>query len=316
MNYRPQDLLKAYLQNIKNINGVENVVLTQRDGFPINSAGVWLSKKEIFNVSSAASAIYAVAENISNNQLNNILVEGANAKIFLSPLPSSDEYFITLTTKSKANLGAIYVEARNSFESLQKILLSSDLDLKPPLRFFKAEEIKEIIDNFSLKDQQDMKLAVSNFNFIISEELAKELEDYISAIVRSIPEINKMFISLNGGHVLSYHTKQGGILDKTLAAMTYSLYDTASRVFWILKRSNIEAILCESEREILFIYGLKNAILTIGIRKKENVRIGLLRLLFASYVKTLDDMFINLAQKEKQVPVFSIENLIESLVVK
>ncbi|MHA1754881.1 MAG: roadblock/LC7 domain-containing protein, partial [Candidatus Odinarchaeia archaeon] len=164
MAYNPSELLKAYLQNIKNINGVENVVLTQRDGFPINSAGVWLSQKEIFNVSSAASAIYAVAEDITHQELKNILVEGSNAKIFLTPLPKTKEYFITLTTKNRANLGAIYVEAKNSVELLQKILIDSGLDLKPPLRDYSEAEIKEILENFSLKEQEEQALSIANFN--------------------------------------------------------------------------------------------------------------------------------------------------------
>ncbi|MHA1409534.1 MAG: hypothetical protein ACTSQY_04320 [Candidatus Odinarchaeia archaeon] len=315
MNYNPQEILKAYLQNIKNISGVENVVLTQRDGFPINSAGVWLSKKEIFNISSASSAIYAVAENISNHTLNNILVEGTNAKIFLSPLPATTEYFIRLTTTNKANLGAMYVEARNSVDAVQKILLTTDMDLKPPLRFFKEEEVKEILHNFSLKDQLNDTLTLTNFNFIISEDVSKEIERYLHTIVKSIPEIDRIFITLSGGHILTYYSKSDEDIDKNLAVMSYSLYDTASRVFWILKKSSIKTILCESSNNLLFIYGLDKAILSIGIRKTENIRIGLLRLLFSSYVKSLNEMFSKTIQKELILPQFSLDNALNSLVI-
>ncbi|MHA1835922.1 MAG: roadblock/LC7 domain-containing protein [Candidatus Odinarchaeia archaeon] len=316
MAYNPSELLKAYLQNIKNINGVENVVLTQRDGFPINSAGVWLSQKEIFNVSSAASAIYAVAEDITHQELKNILVEGSNAKIFLTPLPKTKEYFITLTTKNRANLGAIYVEAKNSVELLQKILIDSGLDLKPPLRDYGEAEIKEILENFSLKEQEEQALSIDNFNFTINDSTILEINSFIKTIIKSVPEIDSVLIALNGGHLLSSFSKDDTEIDKSLAVMVYTLYDTANRVFWVLKKSFIERILCESDRYLLFVYGLKDAVLSINVRKKTGIRIGLLRILFSSYVKGFNNIFNKIKRTPTELPIFDFGSSIQSMVIK
>ena len=83
------DQVKVYLERIKSVKGVENVVLTQRDGNPIQSAGIWLSKEEIFNISSATSAIYNLGLHLHSKNLKYILIEGNSAKIFIAPLKNS-----------------------------------------------------------------------------------------------------------------------------------------------------------------------------------------------------------------------------------
>ena len=81
-----QDEIKKNLEIIKSTKGVENIVLTQRDGNPIQFSGVWLSKDEIFNVSAATAAIYNCGIALHQNDLKYILIEGKQAKILLSPL--------------------------------------------------------------------------------------------------------------------------------------------------------------------------------------------------------------------------------------
>ena len=71
--------VKIYLDKIRAIKGVENSVLAQRDGNPIQSAGVWLSKEEIFNISSATSAIYNIGIHLHNQRLKYTLIEGNSA---------------------------------------------------------------------------------------------------------------------------------------------------------------------------------------------------------------------------------------------
>jgi predicted regulator of Ras-like GTPase activity (Roadblock/LC7/MglB family) len=59
--------LNDTLQIIKMISGVENVVLIQKDGLPVASAGVWFSKDEVFAVASSTAAIFGVAKLIHGN---------------------------------------------------------------------------------------------------------------------------------------------------------------------------------------------------------------------------------------------------------
>ena len=123
----PTDQIKLSLEKIKQVNGVENAVLTQRDGNPIQSAGVWLSRDEIFNISSATSAIYNLGLHLHPDELKYILLEGKSSKILLAPLKNSmddpidrimirqgitnknEEFFIAITATPKVNLGGIFL---------------------------------------------------------------------------------------------------------------------------------------------------------------------------------------------------------------
>ena len=71
--------ISHHLDQIRRIPGVENTVLTQRDGNPINSAGVWLSQDEVFNVSASLSAIYNSGLELHKTNLKKIIIEGPRA---------------------------------------------------------------------------------------------------------------------------------------------------------------------------------------------------------------------------------------------
>ena len=126
------DEVRINLEKIKATKGVENVVLTQRDGNPIQYSGVWLSKDEIFSVTAATSAIYNCGLQLHQDRLKYILIEGQKAKILLSPLRNygnptlnkiieaqglqgnDNEFFVAITTQPTSNLGGIFLKTRQA----------------------------------------------------------------------------------------------------------------------------------------------------------------------------------------------------------
>ncbi|MEM2907238.1 MAG: hypothetical protein QW739_04075, partial [Candidatus Odinarchaeota archaeon] len=104
--------------------------------------------------------------------------------------------------------------------------------------------------------------------------------------------------------------------DKALCAMGYSLFDTAKRVFWILKKSFIDSIVCEFANEFNLIQSLKKAILYVEVEKHGNYRIGLLRLLFSSYVKAFNEFLEKLETVKPVAPSFNFNEAFESLMVR
>jgi predicted regulator of Ras-like GTPase activity (Roadblock/LC7/MglB family) len=87
------DELTDTLQNIKMITGVENVVLIQKDGLPVASAGVWFSKEEVFAVASSTCAIFGVGKLI-HGDFKYLLMESETSKVFLASLPNDSDYFL------------------------------------------------------------------------------------------------------------------------------------------------------------------------------------------------------------------------------
>ena len=166
--------VKTHLDSIKAINGVENVVLTQRDGNPIASAGVWLSRNEIFHVSAATSAIYNVGLSLHGVWLKYMVIEGPKAKILIAPLHDGAyatqhnsgsgmewaEYFIALTTLSNVNLGSVFIKTQNTLNNINDLILKSQQTFKPPLREFNEKQIEFIVNKFNSKEEKEKVLYI------------------------------------------------------------------------------------------------------------------------------------------------------------
>ena len=154
-----------YLDQIRQLNGVENAVLPQRDGNPIQSSGVWFSKAEIFKVCSAASAIFNVGIHLHPKDLKYILIEGKKAKILIAPLiphlisslnnfidpqlikDNEMEFFIAITAQPNVNLGGIFLQTKECLKQIKTSLITSKETFKPPLIQFNNQTIQNIVSN-------------------------------------------------------------------------------------------------------------------------------------------------------------------------
>jgi predicted regulator of Ras-like GTPase activity (Roadblock/LC7/MglB family) len=141
------DQIAHHLANIKGIPGVENVVLTQKDGVPIKSSGVWFSKDDIFRVCSATSAIYAVAQRL-HPTLGHILLEGEGAKIFIAPIDTPSDYYMAVTTQSRINLGHVFMRMSQSVKAIRVLVPHYDDGVVAPLRAFSEDDIDRIQRGF------------------------------------------------------------------------------------------------------------------------------------------------------------------------
>jgi len=180
-----QDDIRSNLEQIRTIKGVESVVLTQRDGNPIQYGGVWLSKNEIFSVSAATSAIYNCGMQLHNKNMKYILMEGQKAKILLTPLKNSEnptldriieaqglksseeDFFIAITTNPLINLGGIFLKTRQTLIDIKKSLIISGENFKPPLRNFSEDELKKMYDSFNTMEDisRNEKLGLDSMSF-------------------------------------------------------------------------------------------------------------------------------------------------------
>ncbi len=292
--------VKSQLAKIKKIYGVENTVLSQRDGSPIESAGIWLSRNEIFGVCSSTAAIFNVAEHLHQKELNYILIDGIRAKILVAPLRNSDnslynngiqmnnhtEFFLAVTTRPRTNLGSIFIGMRNTLESITEILENSGLEFKPPLRTFSENEVRTILDAFSVKEDNETTSTINTFSLKITAKLSAKIRDLIFDYSKNVPGVKLACITLNGGYPLCKFT-----LDPVLeaeGAISFSIFDQCSRTLYMLKKDSIRNVLCETQNYSHFIYDLNGGIFSTYISKGEK-RIGLLRLLIPQYVKTMND---------------------------
>ena len=330
-----KDKIGIHLDQIKQLKGVENAVLTQRDGNPIQSTGVWFSKDEIFNVSSATSAIFNVGIHLHPEDLKYILIEGKKAKILIAPLnsplhsslnkilemqgilDSNNEFFIAITAQPNINLGGIFLQTNECLKKIKTTLITSGESFKPPLIQFNNQKIQSIIEGFKIKENEDFNLRLSSFSLSFSESISLELRRVLKNISITIPDLNYAFITIEGGFIASKILKKINVdsekLDK-ISAMSYSLFQTANRCAWLLKKMQAERILLDCQDSFQFIDGLGKAIFSTEIGKQRQ-KLGLIRLILPQFSKKIDGL-IKKASEIQDHRSFDIKRMLGELIIK
>ena len=330
-----KDKIGIHLDQIKQLKGVENAVLTQRDGNPIQSTGVWFSKDEIFNVSSATSAIFNVGIHLHPKDLKYILIEGKKAKILIAPLnsplhtslnkilemqgilDSNHEYFIAITAQPNINLGGIFLQTNECLKKIKTTLITSGESFKPPLIQFNNQKIQNIIEGFNIKETEDFDLRLSSFSLSFSEAISLELRKVLKNISVTIPDLKYAFITIEGGFIASKILKNIDIdsdkLDK-ISAMSYSLFQTANRCAWLLKKMQADRILLDCQNSFQFIDGLGKAIFSTEIGKLRQ-KLGLIRLILPQFSKKIDSL-VKEASEIQDHRSFDIKRMLGELVIK
>ena len=325
-----------HLDQIKNLKGVENVVLTQRDGNPIQSSGVWFSKDEIFSVSSATSAIYNIGIHLHPDDLKYILIEGKKAKILIAPLKNSynsplnrlleeqkifeddNEFFIAITTLPNVNLGSIFLQTSDSLTKIKRSLIISGESFKPPLIEFDSKQVKQMMESFSVKEDTSKEQHLSTYSLGFTEKDSLQLNQILNKFSLAIPDLKHSFLTLDGGFVVSKIIKKEQFWYNSLesiAAMSYSLFQTSNRCAWLLKKMRVNTILLDCETTFQFIYGLKRAIFSSYIDKGK-YKLGLLRLIIPQFASQLDKVIEKASVIEDYKKTFDIKKLLGELVIK
>ncbi|MFW9990202.1 MAG: roadblock/LC7 domain-containing protein [Candidatus Odinarchaeota archaeon] len=330
-----KDKIGIHLDQIKQLKGVENAVLTQRDGNPIQSTGVWFSKDEIFNVSSATSAIFNVGIHLHPKDLKYILIEGKKAKILIAPLNNplhsslnkilemqgildyNHEFFIAITAQPNINLGGIFLQTNECLKKIKTTLITSGETFKPPLIQFNNQKIQNIIEGFNIKETEDFDLRLSSFSLSFSKAISLELRKVLTNISMTIPDLKYAFVTIEGGFIASKISKKADVGTEKLdnvSAMSYSLFQTANRCAWLLKKMHADRILLDCQNSFQFIDGLGKAIFSTEIGKLRQ-KLGLIRLILPQFSKKIENL-VKEASEIQDHGVFDIKRMLGELIIK
>jgi predicted regulator of Ras-like GTPase activity (Roadblock/LC7/MglB family) len=323
-----KDQVKTCLERIRHVKGVENVILTQRDGNPIQSAGVWLSKNEIFTVSSATSAIYNLGFHLHRNDLKYILIEGNSAKIFFAPLKSSmkdpidrimikqgiknniEEFFIAITSSASVNLGGVFLQTRQSLKEIKRSLILSGESFKPPLRKFDLNQVNKLIKSFNIKEESVNHTFLEINSLSFSSETIKKINTIFKKMAISILSMKRVSLTTSGGFLISKYSKTYEFSELDFeheAAMAYSLYSTSNRCAWLLRKMKVNSILLECDNHFQFISPIDDGILILTISKGKQ-KLGLLRLIIPRFLTLLKKVIKSAKLIENPVKLFDIKS--------
>ncbi|MHA1725007.1 MAG: roadblock/LC7 domain-containing protein [Promethearchaeota archaeon] len=328
-----KEKINLYLEQIKALKGVENIILTQRDGNPIQSTGIWFSREEIFSVSSATSAIYNVGLHLYPRNLKYILIEGKKAKILIAPLDDSRstsidrifenreqqnyEFFIAIMAHPKVNLGGIFLQTAECLKKIKTALLTSQQTFRPPLIEFDENKLWEIISGFNVKEEENFMEPVNSISLNFSASSIRDLKKVLKSFAITVPDLKFAFVSIEGGFIASELYKKINkqeINIDTISGMSYSLFSTADRCTWILKKMSVENILIDCKNSFQFINRVKNGIFSAEIGKTGQ-KLGLLRLILPQFSYKINEIFESISRENEQETI-NIKSLLGNLVIK
>lgn len=290
------DELTETLQNIKTITGVENVVLIQKDGLPVASAGVWFSKEEVFAVASSTCAIFGVARLI-HGDFKYLLMESDTSKVFLASLPNDPDYFLTVTTAPRVNLAALFIEMKDNLSRLSFLLRQHVDGRLPPLRSYSSDETQRVLQGFAVAEGRDTTYEMTRSVISLDRAQALSLRALLRQVHDSIPNIESVFLSLSGGVRVSLE----GFTNDRLAAMSFALHDASERVVRTLRNSSLQTVLCETEKTRHFIYSVPNGVFSLWV-SRDSQKLGLMRLLLKHYIDETRRVLASVAAAKPAIP--------------
>lgn len=278
------------------ITGVENVVLIQKDGLPVASAGVWFSKEEVFAVASSTCAIYGVARLI-HNEFKYLLMESETSKVFLASLPNDPDYFLTITTAPRVNLAALFIEMKDNLSRISFLLRQHVDGRLPPLRSYSTGETQRVLSGFAVAEGQTTTYSTSRSIISLDRSQALALRALLRQVHDSIPNIDTVFLSLSGGVRVSLE----GFTNDRLAAMSFALHDASERVVRTLRNSSLQTVLCETDNARHFIYAVPNGVFSLWV-SRSGQKLGLMRLLLKHYIEEIRRVLSTAEMMKPSVP--------------
>ena len=288
--------LNETLQKIKLISGVENVVLIQKDGLPVASAGVWFSKEEVFAVASSTCAIYGVTRLI-HGEFKYLLMESETSKVFLASLPNDPDYFLTITTAPRVNLAALFIEMKDNLSRVS-FLLRHHIDGRiTPLRSYSRDETQKVLSGFAVTEGRKTTFSTSLSIISLDRSQSLTLRTLLRQIHDNIPGIESVFLSLSGGVRVSLD----GFTNDRLAAMSFALHDSSERVVRTLRNSTLQTVLCETNQTRHFIYAVPNGVFSLWVDRNSQ-KLGLMRLLLKHYITEIRRILESAAVMKPAVP--------------
>ncbi|MFW9939248.1 MAG: roadblock/LC7 domain-containing protein [Candidatus Thorarchaeota archaeon] len=295
-----ENTIEIQINLIKELKGIESVILMQRGGIPIHSSGKWFSINEINVLSSVSSLVFNTGIKLHPQELKYILIESRYAKILIAPLNSpiepfliknvnfhgindhKHEFFILIVAQPDINLGGIFLQTS---ECLRKI----------KIHLFTSGESYREESNPKHQSLDEYSNYISSIE--IPEMVSAEFNKILETISRTIPDLNYALVSINGflaSHLLKGISMTNEELTKT-SQWSYTIFQAANRCAELLGKKEANSILLDCQSTFQFVDGLENAVFTTKIGKHRQ-KFGLIRLILPQFKKKIGDLINKLKE--------------------
>ncbi|KKK40495.1 MAG: hypothetical protein Lokiarch_50310, partial [Candidatus Lokiarchaeum sp. GC14_75] len=172
-------------------------------------------------------------------------------------------------------------------------------------------------EGFNVKENDEIDFKLSPFSLSFSKSVSLGLKKVLNNISLTIPDLNYAFVSVEGGFIASKLLKKIDLspekLDK-ISAMSYSLFQTANRCAWLLKKMRAESILLDCQNSFQFIDGIGKSIFSTVIGKVRQ-KLGLIRLILPQFSQRINTL-LKEASDIRDFRTFDIKRMLGELIIK
>ncbi|MFX0101320.1 MAG: roadblock/LC7 domain-containing protein [Candidatus Hodarchaeota archaeon] len=291
---RVNQILEVIKESIPSIDGI---FLTQRDGNPIASTGVYLAQDEILSVSAGTAAIYNACLVLHGNLLEHLVIDGVKAKILIQPLTREKNYFLTITYRALLNMGHVYKKLKPFIEQIQHELESSGCDFTPPLREYNEKKLDVMMAHFKSKASKSEGGAIPCFSYRLTGETQVQSNNILNNMNKVVQGFMYGSVAFTGGFLLTWSQKveKFNLTPDCEIALSFSIWNVARSYLEYLKKTSLQSIYMDCGEYAQFINAKDDLLLSLYIIKGVQVT-GFLRLTLIHY---LDLLIQNLRYTEK-----------------
>ncbi|MEX2755732.1 MAG: hypothetical protein Q6365_010060 [Candidatus Sigynarchaeota archaeon] len=214
------------------------------------------------------------------------------------------------------NLGSVFIKTQTTLNNINDLILKSNCNFKPPLREFNEKQIEYILNKFNSKQENDEINSVTSFDTTLGFETFQKCEEILWSFNKCVPDLIYSCVSFKGGYIVNSIQPRSGfnLTPDAETAMSFSLYDTASRYAWLLKKMNTSSIFLDCNHYFHFIMGFDAGIFSSFIYKNEQ-KIGFIRLLLPKYLDLIQRV-LDEKTRHQQPPELVHEKMFSTLLIR
>ncbi|MHA1596999.1 MAG: hypothetical protein ACTSVF_02810 [Candidatus Asgardarchaeia archaeon] len=299
--------VKGLCEELRKIRGVENIILTTRDGYPISICGLWTSKRDVFDMCSITAALNtAISQMVRGYQYT--LVEGSYSKLAIFPLGRSLEAYISVMMRGDTNLGSLILKSKNTIEKIVGIIDKMRGILEAPLVEFRDEDISMIVENMNIingfeRGEQRIEDQYKDIN--LSVDSVRRINELVEEFKNKIPSVMEVYIAGDGGYPV--YSSEPYVYDKV--NFYYSTFDLSSKLIFSLKRERVGSMLIKTKDRYYIFKRLKGSTLVV-LSEVSRTKLGLTRILMESLKGAVDRIMSESLSSTR--PTFFDEDYLES----
>ena len=292
--------IAEHLQEITNSQIIDNIILLQKDGYPIQANGVWVSKLEVFELCNAVSLLYYFSHRILESSTR-VSIKSDGRKFIITSLSyilqdfdlldknkkeldkgEKNRYLMVFTLKDKnLPLREVFRNIKDEVTKIWNLLRTTDNRIKNIQPRLTDDQIQEVLKGFDIKNNSNQ---VEQIN---KARLTRKMDDLYN-LITYYPNFKQISVFYQGKLVYSKldkeRTSQNNLKDSENSEKYLRIFQNALKVSWILKRVNPEIIILDSENYYGLISGFKESINFLKI-SKTNGRIAIIKDIFPVITK-------------------------------